>query len=88
MVESEADGGTIESLTEYSWRTSIVAAVDGDGETSCAAVGEKCSSSGMRSEFIDRSLIDVGECVGEHCISRLREVERLLERNTTVWNPS
>lgn len=84
MVESEARGNTIESLTESSWRTRLVAAVEGDGETSCTAVREKCSSSGMHSESMDGGLIDVGEYVGECCISRLQTVERSLERVTTV----
>lgn len=81
MVESEAVGNTIESLTESSWRTPLVAAVEGDGETSCAAVGEKPSWSGMHSESMDGALIDVGEYVCERCISRLENMERLLRRN-------
>lgn len=77
MVESEAAGNSIESLPEPSWTRPTVAVVDGDGETSCAAAREKCSSSGMHSESMDGDLVDVGEYVDERCISRLQNVERL-----------
>lgn len=80
MVESEAAGNSIEFLPEPSWTRPTVAVVDGGGETSCAAVREICSSSGMHNESMDGDLIDAGEYAGERCISRLQNVERLRDR--------
>lgn len=84
MVESEAAGNSIESLTGSSWVRPTVAVFDGDGETSCAAFSKNSSSSVMNIESMDGDLIDVGECFGECCILRLQNVERLLERMITI----
>lgn len=76
MVESETDGSTIDSPAEPAWRMSIVAAVEGEGETSCPRARENSSSSGMQNESSDGDLVSVGEHVGERGISMLPIVER------------
>lgn len=73
VVELEAAGNTVESLVGFSGREAMVAVAEGDGDASCPAVREECSSSSMQSESMDGGLADLGECVGELCISRLHK---------------